>query len=220
MTKNIRIILLSLLIAASAPEGAGAQDQMPGRRGGPPSGGFDDGAERIAPPSEERREEIRKKMEAVRIWRLTEELKLDEKTSARFLPLLSSIEQRRREIIKQEMEAMQELRGVLDSRSPDEKRLKTALERLEKGQRDMAELREKELKAARDNLTIEQQARYIIFVQEFQREMLGMINRAREGGQNRSDGGEGMRGGKGRPGQGGPMMDGRPGGGEQFYPRR
>lgn len=219
MIKYIRIISLTLLMTSGMVSGAAAQDQMPGRRGGPPYGGMDDRTDRSAPPSEEKRDEIRKKMEAVRIWRLAEELKLDEKTSAKFLPLLGAIEQRRREIIKQEMEAMQELRGALDSRGMDEKRLKAALDRLEKGQREMAEIRERELKAAKDNLTIEQQARYIIFVQEFQREMLGMINRARDGGQN-PGGGEGMRGGQGRPGPGGPMTDGRPEGGNQFYPRR
>ncbi|MBS1128688.1 MAG: hypothetical protein H6Q96_1068 [Nitrospirae bacterium] len=40
------------------------------------------------PPSDEQREEVRKKMEAIKMSRLTEELKLDEKTAAKFIPVI------------------------------------------------------------------------------------------------------------------------------------
>jgi hypothetical protein len=60
----------------------------------------------------------------------------------------------------------------------------------------MMDLRKKELNGIKDILTIEQQARYLVFQHEFQREMRGMIAGAR--GQGR--GGKGMRGGPNRPG--------------------
>jgi Spy/CpxP family protein refolding chaperone len=97
------------------------------------------------------------------------------------------------------MESVRELRVLLDAKSPDEKKLKAVLEKIEKNQREMVKLRDKEFEAARDHLTVEQQARYLVFQREFMREMRGMISGAR--GQ-----GRGMRG------MGGAPLSGRPGG--------
>ncbi len=154
------------------------------------------------PPSEERREEIRKKIEAVRIWRLTEELKLDATTSAKLSSLLSSLDQKRRDIQREQMEAMRELRFSLKAAKPDESKIKPLLEKLEKNHRAMQELRDREIKGMKEFLTIEQQARFLLFQQEFQREMRGMIAGARGGGAGR--GGMGP-GGPGR--RGGPMNE-------------
>ena len=70
-------------------------------RQGPPVERSDEIAELDNPqapggePSEEKREEVRKKIEAVRIWRLTEALKLDAPTSSKLSALLSSFDQQR-----------------------------------------------------------------------------------------------------------------------------
>lgn len=142
------------------------------------------------PPSEERREEIRKKIEAVRIWRLTGELKLDATTSAQLSSLLSSLDQKRRDIHREQRETMRELRFSLRTAKPEESKIKPLLEKLEKNHRAMQELRDRELKGMKEFLTIEQQARFLLFQQEFQREMRGMISGARGGGAGR--GGRGM----------------------------
>jgi Spy/CpxP family protein refolding chaperone len=151
-------------------------------------------------PSTAKREEVRKKIEAVRIWRLTEELKLDEKTSGQLASFLSSLEEKRRELWKANRDATQNLRAALRTDEPDNRRLKAELDRIEKNQQEMTKLREKEINGIKNFLTIEQQARYLIFQQEFRREMRGMIAGARGSGP-----GQGMRGGKG------PRIGGEPG---------
>ena len=133
-------------------------------------------------PSEEKREEVRKKIEAVRIWRLTEALKLDAPTSSKLSALLSSFEQQRMGIMREQMAAMRELRRMLKTPKPDESKIKSALDRLEKNQHAMQALRDKELGGVKEILTIEQQARFLLFQQEFRREMQGMISNARKGG--------------------------------------
>jgi len=140
------------------------------------------------PPSEEQREEVRKKMEVVRMSRLTEELKLDEKTAAKFIPVITSLDQKRRDLMNDSRHAMQELRSELNAPQPDEGRMKAAINRIEKNQREIASLREKELQATRENLSVAQQARYFLFNQEFMREMRGMVEGARGGGPGRSHG--------------------------------
>jgi len=144
-----------------------------------------------SPPSEEQREAVRKKMEVVRMSRLTEELKLDEKTAARFIPVITSLDQKRRALMNDSRHAMQELRTELNAPQPDEGRMKAAINRIEKNQREIASLREKELQAVRENLSVAQQARYFLFNQEFLREMRGMVERARGGGQGRGGMGAG-----------------------------
>ncbi len=146
-------------------------------------------------PSPQKSEEVRKKIEAIRIWRLTEELKLDEKASARLASLLSSIDQRRAMIARESMEAMRDLRAYLKSERPDRSKLKAALDRIERNQNEMMDLRKKEIGGVRDILTVEQQARYVLFQQKFRREMRGMISEARGRGQGKRGFGQGRIGG-------------------------
>jgi hypothetical protein len=193
---------MTVLLLAFATAGVPAFAQRGQMQGAPDETGVGPGPDRGGPKSEEKREEIRKKVEAVKIWRLTEALKLDEKTSAKFLPLVSSIERKRRDLMRERVGGMRELRISLESKNPDEKKLRTTLELLNKNHHEMMKLHEKEIEAARDYLTVEQQARYLIFQHEFQNEMHGMIAGAR--GQGR--GGKGMRGGLNRPA--GPMGEG------------
>lgn len=186
------------LAGEHAPAGAGAPyvlafDERPGSGGPPPQG---------------KREEAMKKVETLKKWRLIEELNLDEKTADRFLPLLSSIERERRELMKERMEAVRGLREALNSPTPDERKIKQGLERVESAIRKLQKLQEKEINAAREHLTYEQQARYLIFNQDFEREMRRIISQVRgrrPGGQGREGGP--MFGGEGR--EGGPMYGGQ-----------
>jgi Spy/CpxP family protein refolding chaperone len=105
------------------------------------------------------------------------------------------------------MITMRELRLLLQSSKPDEAKLKAAIEKLEKNRRAMHEVRNKEFSGLKDILTTEQQARYLVFQQEFRREMRGMISGARGGGPGK--GGMGMGPGNGQGRRGGPMQGGR-----------
>ena len=115
-------------------------------------------------------------------------MKLDTNTSAKISSVLSSFDQQRRDIMREQMTTMRDIRFSLRSSKPDESKLKTALEKLEKNHRAVQELREKEFRALKDILTIEQQTRYLLFQQDFQREMRGMIAGARGGGQGMGSG--------------------------------
>ena len=191
MERIVYSIILAGFLAATASS-AIAQQQAPGPR-----------RDR---PSEEQREAVRRKMDAVRIARLTETLKLDEKTAAAFIPVITALEQKRRELMKENRHIMQEMRLLLQASPPDEGKLKTAISRIGKNRQAIAAQRDKELDAARSHLTIVQTAHYIIFNQEFQQEMRGMLDEARGGHPGRNPNGRGP--GRG-PGQG-PGMVGNP----------
>jgi Spy/CpxP family protein refolding chaperone len=180
--QGVRVMIMT---AALLLAGATAHAQQPGPADSHGQGG----------PDAKKQEEVRKKVETVRMWRLTEELKLDEKTSARLASFLSSLDEKRRGLMRERMETMRDLRALLKTGNPDEKKLKADLAKIEKGHREMEELEGKETSGVKDILSIEQQARYVIFQQEFRREMRGMIAEARGGG-------PGMRGPGNRMGEG------------------
>ena len=180
MERLIRSTIMLMLLGGLAA-GAEAQ-QAPGPKGG---------GSGIGRPTEQQREEVRKKVEAVRLARLTETLQLDEKTAAKFVPVITAIEQKRRALMKENQETTRELKIMLHANPPDEAKLKIAVGAIEKNRREIVALRDKEFSAAKDNLTVTQMARYLLFNQEFQQEMRGMV----EGARHPKRGGSGKGGG-------------------------
>lgn len=129
--------------------------------------------------SDEKREEVRNKIETVRIWRLTETLRLNEATAAKLSAHLSSFDKQRRELAREQIKAVQDLREALNSAKPAESKLRQYLDKIEKGHHAIEELKAREFSGLKGILNTEQQARYLIFQHEFQREMRDMIREAR-----------------------------------------
>ncbi|MGC1454960.1 MAG: hypothetical protein WA946_07190 [Nitrospirota bacterium] len=149
--------------------------------------------------SEEKREEVRKKIETVRIWRLTEALKLDAGTSAKLSSLLSSTDRHRWDILRERAVTIRILKAAIRSPKPDESQIKTCLEKLEKNHYAMQALVNNEMSGLKNILTIEQQAQYVVFQHEFMHEMRGMIGGAYGNpGKRGMGGGAGMGGGRGQ----------------------
>jgi hypothetical protein len=175
--KAARILILAVLLGTTAAMPAFAQERSAGQ---PPDEELvSDQASPGRAPSAARRDEVRKKIEAIRIWRLTEELKLDTNTSARMASVISSMNEQRRDLRRNQREQLRALRVTLQSSAPDTAKLKTMIDRLEKENAEMMELRSREFSMMKDFLTIEQQARYILFQVDFMHEMRTMIHRAR-----------------------------------------
>ena len=80
---------------------------------------------------------------------------------------------------------MRELRVLLKAPKIDEISIKIDLDKLLKNQHAMQELRDKEYSGLKDILTIEQQARFVLFQQEFRHEIQRMIANARSGNRSR-----------------------------------
>jgi Spy/CpxP family protein refolding chaperone len=192
-----RIFLLSILLTAGAAVAFAQQAPPPPNSGGQKND--DPGIESQPAPrrggelSEKKREEVMKKIETVRIWRLTEELNLDQGTAAKLSAFLGTFDQPRKTILREQVTIMRDLRRAVNTSKPDEAKLKAALERLEKNRYAIQELKEKEFNGLKDILTIEQQARFVLFQQNFQHEMRRMLEGARAGGQRRPGTGPGGR---------------------------
>lgn len=130
------------------------------------------------PPSKEQMEKIRKRIETLRMWRLTEALNLDEKSSAQVFPILNRYDKKRYELEESLREGMRDMRESL--RDKKEERLKKILNKLEENHRALQNLKQEEWAELKKMLTVEQQARFIIFLTEFEREVRKLIAEARE----------------------------------------
>jgi hypothetical protein len=130
------------------------------------------------PPTKEQMEKVRKRIETLRMWRLTQALDLDEKTSAQIFPLLNKFERNRAEIEHALRDGMRELRGSLKERR--EGLLKNILDKLEQNHKAMQMINDEERAELKRILTIEQQAKFVLFQHEFNREIRKIIAEARE----------------------------------------
>ncbi len=129
-------------------------------------------------PSPEQMERVRKRIETLRMWRLTKALDLDEETAARLFPVLHKYDKRRAETERALKEGLRELRKAL--REGSEARLKELLEELERRHGELQRLRTEEMAELKKILTVEQQARFVIFLQDFKKEIRRIVAEARE----------------------------------------
>ncbi len=138
-------------------------------------------------PSSEKREKIRKRIETLRMWKLTEALDLDEETSARLFPLLSKFDKQRAQLQQSIRKDMRELRRAL--RSQQDADFAGIVGRLETNHREMQRIKDEEFQELKTVLSPKQQAQLILFNMKFRNEMRKMIEESR-----------GKRGGRSRPG--------------------
>jgi Spy/CpxP family protein refolding chaperone len=136
--------------------------------------------ERTNLPSAEERERVRKRIDLIRMWRLTEDLNLDEETGSKLFPLLRQYEEKRRELARKREEILFTLKGQLKAGSPHEDRIKGLLKDWEELRAEEQDVNQKEKEDLKRILSIEQQAKYILFQQEFTKEMRRMIADVRE----------------------------------------
>ncbi len=162
MKRKVLIILLSIILLAGFAVTGLAQ---------PPE-------DIDRPPSKEQMEKIRKRIETLRMWRLTEALNLDEKTSAQVFPILNRFDKKRYELEESLREGMRDLRESLRNKKEDQ--LKKILNKLEDNHKALQSLKQEEWAEMKKVLTIEQQAKFIVFLTEFEREVRKLIAEARE----------------------------------------
>jgi len=131
-------------------------------------------------PAKERLEKIRKKIEALRIWKLAEALDLDEETSSKLFPVLKKYDRRRAKAQRELRQGMKELKLAL--KAGKEESLTDIIDRLEQSHKALQRINDEERQALKRILTVKQQAQYILFQQRFKREIRKIIAEARRGG--------------------------------------
>jgi len=120
-------------------------------------------------------EKSRDRIHMMKIWKMTETLKLDREGTSRFIAVNNHYEEARRKIHRDFFEDIQKLRNVLRDLNPPERELREIVIRLKNRKTEMNNLENKQMEEELNLLKPDQQARYFIFQIDFHREMVDMI---------------------------------------------
>jgi Spy/CpxP family protein refolding chaperone len=128
--------------------------------------------------SQERRAELRKKVEQIWQQKLTEKLSLTEEEKAKVFPLLSKYEEKKRALRQENRQLVRDLERMIEAKAT-EGELKKTIQALEKNDNKLREVKEEGFHELAKILPVDKQARYIVFQEQFRREMRGLIHKAR-----------------------------------------
>jgi hypothetical protein len=125
------------------------------------------------PLKKEQREKLRQRIESIKMWKLTQTLDLDEKTAARLFPLMNRYDKKRAEVHHDIRENIRDLKKTLQIH--DERRLSAVMKNLETYHGQIKDIEEQEWSDLKNILSVEQQAKLILFKMNFEREIRKMI---------------------------------------------
>jgi outer membrane PBP1 activator LpoA protein len=121
------------------------------------------------------RERSRERIQLMKVWRLTEVLKLDKEGAARFFAVNNYYEETKKKVHHDYHEDIQRVRNILRDMNPPERELRELLARIKTRKKEMNDLENKQLEEEMNLLKLDQQARYFLFQIDFRREMDDMI---------------------------------------------
>jgi hypothetical protein len=130
------------------------------------------------PPSRAQFEKTQKRVEALRMWKLTQTIDLNEKTAAKLFPVINEYDRKRLVTEKKMRKNMRTLRRSVNSASEED--LQNLMKTLKSHHLRLQEIQYEEMNKLRDILTVRDQAKFMIFKQDFDREMKKRIFEARE----------------------------------------
>ncbi|MDY6973176.1 MAG: hypothetical protein SV775_12720 [Thermodesulfobacteriota bacterium] len=135
---------------------------------------------RHPPFSPEDRDDLRKRIGLIRMWRLTEELNLSEEKADKLFPLLHQFDNEKVGLEKEKAELMKDLQKCLKDEDIEESKLEDLIEKLEKNQSAREVLEKEKLGELKQILSPQEQAKLILFVESFPREIQGIIRGAKK----------------------------------------
>jgi len=127
----------------------------------------------------ERRAKHEERIGLFRLWRIMDELKLSDDQVDKFFPLMRQMLKRDRERAKQKRELVKSLREELKKEKPSESELKRLMTEIKNQARLAWQERMDNLDQFKGLLTVEQQARLLLSMNEVERDIWESIARAR-----------------------------------------
>jgi Spy/CpxP family protein refolding chaperone len=160
-----------LVAAAMTAFGAGTASADTTRR--PTAATTPAGRDKRSP--EQLRKEVLERMRALRAWRIVEELKLDESTSARLFPILARYDEQELALATERRDIAMELRALLAVPRPDDAKLTAGINRMLANRARKHALRDERINELRKVLTPVQQATLVLLLPQLEREFAQFI---------------------------------------------
>ncbi len=124
-----------------------------------------------------KRKRIEKRIRALRVWRLTEALNLDEKTATRLFPILHRFDRQFSKLMRANAKDRRGLRPLMRATGTDAQ-IKAAINRMLKRQAQMWTLTKQRFAAMRKVLSAKQSAKLLIVLPQIDRQIRGEIRKA------------------------------------------
>ena len=132
-------------------------------------------------PEEHARERIREEIETMRMWKMLEVLDMSEEQSDEFLPAWRGMQKAHRSFREKRGELLRELEHVLrEEQENKERKIDEIFDELKNEKAKLKEAQDRFRAEAKELLTLEQQAKLLIFEEKFERRMMEMIRKFRE----------------------------------------
>jgi hypothetical protein len=132
-----------------------------------------------SPQAIEKRKKIRERIELIRMWKLTDELDLNEETGANLFPLLRKYDEKWMELQRERRNIMKELRKAVEDEATSDEEIEAAMENAEENAAAVSDLLRQQRQELKGILLPRQQAKFILFQRKFQREIRKIIAEAR-----------------------------------------
>jgi hypothetical protein len=114
---------------------------------------------------------VRKKVGALRAWKLAEELDLDQETSAKLFPAMKKADDDRWRIESKNRALITEMTRLMKEGRPDPGKLNGILDQLQANQLELSRIEDRHMTRVRRILPPEDFVRYLMFQLQFQREI-------------------------------------------------
>ncbi len=124
-------------------------------------------------------EKERRMLEAIRVTRMAEALRLTDEQVAMFLPRLQRIEEHQRSLRQERARLVGQLAEMLD-KPERQKEIKPKLDELEKLEQEQMQKARQMMRALDTLLSVEQRARWRVFNERFDREIRDMAKEIRK----------------------------------------
>lgn len=126
------------------------------------------------------RDKTRERIHMIKMWKMTEALKLDREGAVRFFAVNNQYEETKRRLWRDFHEDTQRLRNLMRDMNPPERELRDLLARIKGRKKEINDLSNRQMEDEMNLMRPEQQARYILFQIDFRREMEDLIREVRE----------------------------------------
>jgi|GEM_PF-3205714 len=129
--------------------------------------------------SPEERETVRKRINLIKIWRLSEELDLSEEKADKLFPVIRRFDKEKLELEKERNELMKNLRENLKKGKSKDTKLKKIIIKLEENYAALQNLKKEKFNEMKDILSVEEQVKLILFMEYFPKEIRSIIGDAK-----------------------------------------
>jgi len=131
-------------------------------------------------PEEGKRTRLREDIETMKMWKMLEVLDLSQEQSDKFLPAWREMQKAQKDFREKREDLLKSLEAVLGEEKPDEGKIRDILGQLEKERSQLEEVQQRFKQKAQEVLTLEQQAKLMIFEDRFEKKMMEIIRQYRE----------------------------------------